>query len=745
VTCPYSEDGQGWKIDHGQVSDVNSMVMDIDDGSAATWSRSATAQYIAAIAIGLTAAFVTFPDWYFLGALPVSKALPVDVAQHVVSQRYFIADTWHWPILRTILLKPPGGVNIGLTDGIPLEALVLKLFKSVLPTNFDGVALWVVIAAVAQSIAAIFAIRGVGKPHFLTAVACAVIAVCVPFQLLRWIHAALGTHAVLLLAIGTYLRIVRAPSLRKIALAALLPMITLLIHPYLAAMTIAVLAAVPISLAARNDSVKSLTPGRLLAALVRRPDPMTRAAGYGLLGALALCLATTMLLGYFGGAITSSGGFGDHAMDLFGPIIPTTSGLLGRFGGSDLSNGNAADSQYMGVGVLFLAVIALVSVFRHNGAASRLLHDHIGIVLVSMLLYIFSILHNVAVFGSALFTIPIPWKIMVYLEQFRGNDRFFWPVSYCILIGSVLLVSRIRPTRLALVLLMFAAGLEVADSLEVRQQVTRQTAGQEEWRFDPAMTRPVLATHSDLAIWPPADCTNDRRAIMDALLLGSEIAIPASTMLLSRSDGVIECNPVRVLKDRLRIGELLLIVPPAGRNLAALVPDGLSICRSIGTAIACSEDIGQLGNLHPMTWDEFRAGDRLSFGYGERGLHYLEAGWAPDAQKDGIWTEGSEASLLGMIPPGAERPTHLFVTVKGYSPVVGGEQTIQVLVGETVVTTAQAPDLQPETFSAKLPPMDASRIVQIRFRIAQPTQPASRRERGGTVERGMFLQTITFE
>jgi hypothetical protein len=730
----------GQNIDRGQASDMTT-----DDGSTTTWFRSATAQYIAAIIIGLSAAFVTFPGWYFLGALPLSKALPVDVAQHVVSQRYFIADGWHWPILKTILLKPPSGVNIGLTDGIPLEVLVLKSFKSILPANFDGVALWVVIAAVAQSVAAVFAIRGVGKPYFLTAVACAVIAICMPFQPLRWIHAALGTHAVLLLAIGAYLRIVRAPSVPKIALAALLPAIALLIHPYLAAMTIAVLFAIPISLAARNDTVKSLTPGRLLATLVRRPDPMTRTAAYGLLGALALCFATTVLLGYLGGGITSSGGFGDHAMDLFGPIIPTTSGFLGRFGGNDANNGSAADSQYVGVGVLFLVVVALVSVFRHNGAASRLLRDHLGIALVSALLYIFSILNKLTVFGFVLFTIPIPWKIMVYLEQFRGNDRFFWPVSYCILIGSVLLVSRIRPTKLALALVVFAAGLEAADSLEVRQQIGRQTAEQEDWRFDAPMIRPVLAAHSDLMIWPPAECTNDRRAIMDALLLGSEISIPASTMLLSRSDGVFECNPTHVLKEKLRIGELLLIVPPAGRNLAALVPDGPSQCRSIGAAIACAEDIGRFGDLRPMAWDEFGAGDRLSFGYGERGLHYLEAGWAPDAQKDGIWTEGSEASLLGMLPPGAGRPTQLSVTVKGYSPLVGGEQTIQVLIGETVVATALAPDLQPKTFSADLPPMGASRIVHIRFRIAQPTQPASRRERGGTVERGMFLQTITFK
>src|ERR1700733_6338569 len=97
----------GQNIDRGQASDMTT-----DDGSTTTWFRSATAQYIAAIIIGLSAAFVTFPGWYFLGALPLSKALPVDVAQHVVSQRYFIADGWHWPILKTILLKPPSGVNI---------------------------------------------------------------------------------------------------------------------------------------------------------------------------------------------------------------------------------------------------------------------------------------------------------------------------------------------------------------------------------------------------------------------------------------------------------------------------------------------------------------------------------------------------------------------------------------------------------------------------------------------------------
>ena len=70
----------------------------------------------------------------------------------------------------------------------------------------------------------------------------------------RYGHAALTGQFTLFLALGFYLRLVRAPSVALWGGGGLAMVATLLVHPYLAAMALAVLAAAPLTLLLRGDA-----------------------------------------------------------------------------------------------------------------------------------------------------------------------------------------------------------------------------------------------------------------------------------------------------------------------------------------------------------------------------------------------------------------------------------------------------------------------------------------------------------
>src|SRR5687767_13857136 len=134
-----------------------------------------------------------------------------DAAQQAIAQRYFIRDAWRWPPLFAANLNTSeGGLNIAFADGIPLLALPLKVAAAWLPAGFDGIGLWYALACILQPVAAVWCLRGTGERRLLPAVAVALAAASMPAWLGRYGHAALTGHFVLLLALGLYLRLVRA-------------------------------------------------------------------------------------------------------------------------------------------------------------------------------------------------------------------------------------------------------------------------------------------------------------------------------------------------------------------------------------------------------------------------------------------------------------------------------------------------------------------------------------------------------
>jgi hypothetical protein len=524
-----------------------------------------------ALLFGAGLVALTFPADFLLPRAGDAWAPQGDAAQHAIAQRYFIADAWRWPplVARNLrTLEAPAGLHIAFADGIPALALVLKALRGWLPEGFHGIGLWYAIAWLAQPVAAVWCLRAAGESRVLPAVAAALAAASMPAFLNRYGHAALTGHFTLLVALGLYLRLVRAPSPALWAAAAAAAVVTLLIHPYLAAMALPLLAAVPATLMLRGDRRWVMAAAGL-------------AATVGVVGAVMLAF------GYLGAE--GDGGYGDFALNLLSPVWPWRSLFLGWLVTAEVDatgHGGWEGYNWLGLGLVAgLATLALVA----PRAVWQALRRHAGLALALVGLTLLAVSTRVGVGGEIVLDLgPAP----AVLQQFRASGRFFWPVGLALLVGCVALLARLPRLGLPAVLLM---GLvQFADAAPNRAAVRDWAAHRPPWRVEAPALRRLLAEAQSLAIYPSWACVPkpDTEGLhelqLQILYLASERAVPANTMYVARWRGARPaCRDAAAIAAPLVPGELRVILPAARDQALVAVPGAASACAPLGSLLVC--------------------------------------------------------------------------------------------------------------------------------------------------------------
>ena len=174
------------------------------------------------------------------------------------------------------------------------------------------------------------------------------------------------------------------------------------------------------------------------------------------------------------------------------------------------------------------------------------------------------------------------------LEQFRASGRFFWPVAYALLIGTMILVARIWP-----VLCIGIAVIQFVDAAPLRAAIADWAATREEWSFDATALRTALAESRSLTLLPSWPCVEKQGGdetyarLLEVLALASERAVPASTMYAARWHTPPQCRDNDLAKAPLAPGELRVILNPAQAALAPLVPDSETRCAENGPLLVC--------------------------------------------------------------------------------------------------------------------------------------------------------------
>ncbi len=522
--------------------------------------RDAGIAYLAALLLGLATAWWLLPlDFVLPPSEPAWRSLG-DIAQHIVAQRVFIAEPWGWPLLVARGLGE-GGTNIALADGIPLLALPLKAVGGLLPAGFHGIGLWHAIVMILQPLAAVFALRSAGVGGLAPAVAVSAAALSMPAWLARHGHAALMGHWTILLALGLMLRAVRRQTRCVWLAAALLSIAALLVHPYLAVMVLAVLAAAPTTLLLRGE-----------------PGWAGAAAGLALsVASVVLCLVA---LGYLGAE--GDGGYGNYALNLMSPVWPARSAFFPTLTREIDATGFGGWEGYNWLGAGLIGGFVLLVALDRAGLAS-LLRRHLGLVVVLSALIALALSHRIGLGSEIVLDLG---EAPPLLEQFRASGRFFWPVAYALLIGVVAVLARLP--RFGGAAAVLVGVVQFVDAAPNRSALAEWAARRPPWTVEAAVLRPLIGESERVTILPSWPCIPPqghatRERVQELLLLVSERAVPVNTMQLARWRAPPRCADAELVRSPPAPGELRLFLPEA----RLLLSGGAGVCLEIGDLLVC--------------------------------------------------------------------------------------------------------------------------------------------------------------
>lgn len=456
------------------------------------------------------------------------------------------------------------------------------------------------------------------------------------YILARTGHVALCSHWILLLAIGLYFRAVASPPSRKaLVLLVVLTVLALFIHPYLMLMVFAVLAAVPTTLLLRNLSAReSMFP--LVACAM---------AALGVAGAGAV-------FGYWG--VDGVDGYDIYSMNLGSPFYPAWSALFPHLDPhrAEATSGQYEGYQYLGAGLL-VALASLLVTRRGRGMVMTACRNHAGVLLCSLVLTVLALSNRVFLFHhQVFFTTHLPPGA----SQLRAAGRFFWPVTYFLMIGGVYGVCRTWP-RGGPVLLLALALLQWCDAASLRQGVHATQLGflQQESPMDGKLDVLIKKFHN-IEIHPRMECTGEALdSTLRVIYLAAAQNIPVNTMYQARPQLASSCEAVKENAHSLD-NETLLVLTGGKRVAHAHVWQmaGDMSCGALEDKVICARNPALIADaaapLGAAATSVMGQTTRTTSS-GLRDNVLLLQGWSYP-EDWGTWSDGPTASLAILMPSG---------------------------------------------------------------------------------------------
>jgi hypothetical protein len=409
-----------------------------------------------------------FVDWLMGGG---------DIKQHFIGWDFFRDEGWSFPVGAIEDLAYPFGISLTYTDSIPLVGIVLKLFSGILPENFQYIGLWGLLCLMLQGGIAALIIRRWTK-NVVIILLCTLVFVLAPVLLARvFVHTALGSHWVLLLAILALVERSRINTAkRQIIVWSGIIALAVLIHPYLLPMV-----ALPFVISL------ILLHRRWIETLTKVIVPM---------------LVGAVLFWAIGGLMVqeaSVGGLGDYGLNL--------NSLYNPLGWSQFLksipnySGSGETLNYLGLGVLGLVLVAgyvflkrLASPMRLVAKIKKLQIKHLLVTLSVVGLTIMAVSPSVQFGVHIIAQLPIPDRIEQYWSVFRASARLFWVVYYLIIVGLFAYIiktwGRKSQVSLAMFLALVAAiqftDVWFSDQTQRRQREFAQINAAD-YRYKPAL------------------------------------------------------------------------------------------------------------------------------------------------------------------------------------------------------------------------------------------------------------------
>lgn len=334
-----------------------------------------------------------------------------DNIQHYIGWRFFRNSPWNRYLLFMQNLNYPIGTSVIVTDSNPLFCLIFKIFRDVLPTEFQFNGIWIIISYLLIG----FFSAEIGweltesTPLTLTGT---FFCVMNPVILQRaLIHDTLTAHWIILAGIFF---ILHEDSRWNLIFWMVLTEVTLLIHIYFIPMLAFLVILQIISMIKHRISWKRIVilPVSFVVALV---------IGYYTFG--------------YSHILPQSGSFGELSMNLNAFINPDSIPAL-------LNARPRMQMQYEGFNYYGLGLIVMTSVGLVIGG-KKLLH-RIWPYLIPCFGLIFAAASNVGYFDrNLIYEISLSEKLFSLLSVFRSTGRLVWPLYYLVVFAIIFELSDI--------------------------------------------------------------------------------------------------------------------------------------------------------------------------------------------------------------------------------------------------------------------------------------------------------------
>ncbi len=368
-----------------------------------------------------------------------------DFANNLLAWEFFRISDWSFPVGKIERYSYPNEVSIGLTGGIPLLALFVKIWSFLLPVNFQYFGSWLLICYLLQGIMGVKLLRALGISDPWFQLFGGVLFLLAPPFLDRSPHLMLCCHWLILGAFTIYFRQndILKPR-KKLLWHLLLIALSALIFPYWLLFMLPMAAA---------------TIGKLW---VDQKVSLPKAVVWLLLGPL-LAFVIWWVVGNFIYSLENTGGAGvgyysanlntlinAGGKGIFLPALPYA--FEGQYEGYG----------YLGAGVLAILICCLVFVRRaprFNGLR------HWPLLLVVFLLTVFSFSNKITLNQHLLLEYPIGIPLVEQIFQsFRSTGRFIWVLHYGILLFALYTLTHLKLSRgLKIAILALGVLLQAVD------------------------------------------------------------------------------------------------------------------------------------------------------------------------------------------------------------------------------------------------------------------------------------------
>jgi len=413
-----------------------------------------------------------------------------DAAQHFLGWHFFRSEPWSFPLGTIKSLQYPHGTSLVYTDSIPLLAIPLKFFSSLLPNPFQYHGLWLLVCYLLQGFFASRLLGLVTKNPFLNLLGTSFFLMSPVIVQRAGGHEALAGHWLILAVLYLYFQ----ANTRKNGIKWILVLLAAtLVHCYLL-----VMAAVIWS----GYLLKQLVEGKRKNVL-----PVMATAVISLIPPFLAMWA----VGYFvmNVAEVTGKGFGYFSMNLLAPVNPAPYHLTFVNNKPLATNGQGEGFNYLGFGLLLLIVISLYELLRHKRICAA--RRDLPLALAAAVLTVLAISNKITLSDLTLFEIDLPRFLDRAFNIIQSSGRMFWPVSYILMLAAIAVIVKYNSLKRAGLLLLFCIAVQVIDffpwyrNINLDKEILPNPLQSDSWRRIAEKINHIIFvpadTHGDEYVW----------------------------------------------------------------------------------------------------------------------------------------------------------------------------------------------------------------------------------------------------